>query len=565
MELRDYQNDSINNIRSAISSGSKAPLLVLPTGAGKTVIFSEIAKRCIKNDANVLVLVHRRELIKQASNKLKNIGVDHGIIAAKFPESNHNVQVASVQTLIRRKNNPFVPQLIIIDEAHHVAAGNTWSKILDRFPQAIRIGCTATPERLDGKGLGECFSELVIGTKIPELVEKGYLAPHIVFAAPNDLDLTKVRTIAGDYDPKELELRTEQADIVGDAVEMYRKHADGKPAIAFCISVKHAVATAKTFNEAGYKAAVIEGSMKTQDRDDVLEGLANGSIQVLCSCNVVSEGTDIPNVEVGILLRKTKSTGMYMQQVGRILRPLPNKVAIVLDHVGNTEEHGFVDEHREWSLDSKKRSKRGLTAPAVQTCPVCFATFRPARVCPVCGHVLINPKQLTHSDDELKRVVRDLNLTFGDKFIDTSSTETFIFICYADDFTMLPFSLDPEVPQGVVGIKEADLKRISKHLKVQGVNIYTKPTIKKLLSNDRQAFKTIRLQDVYSFKARSRSKNKKREVANARTYQELKAIEKERGYKKGWAWATLQSRKRKTWNRLVNWDTLEASNKMWNW
>ena len=189
MEQRIYQKEAIQNCRNAFGINKKSVLLVMPTGAGKTVVFSQIAKNAVEKNNNVLILVHRRELVTQASKKLAAINVDHGIIAAKFKPTDAPIQIASVQTLVRRlSTTKFTPSLIIIDEAHHAVAGS-WEKILNHYPKAIRLGVTATPCRLDGRGLKEFFDDLILGPTIPELVEQGYLSPHRVFAAPKPVSL----------------------------------------------------------------------------------------------------------------------------------------------------------------------------------------------------------------------------------------------------------------------------------------------------------------------------------------------------------------------------------------
>ena len=194
MEQRKYQTEAIQNCRNSFGQGTKAALLVMPTGAGKTVVFSQITQSALDKNNNVLILVHRRELIKQASEKLAAINVDHGIIAAKFKPKDSPTQIASVQTLVRRLDTTkFKPSLIIIDEAHHAVAGS-WSKILNHYPDAIRLGVTATPCRLDGRGLKEFFDDLILGPTIPELVEQGYLSPHRVFAAPKPVCLDGLKT-----------------------------------------------------------------------------------------------------------------------------------------------------------------------------------------------------------------------------------------------------------------------------------------------------------------------------------------------------------------------------------
>lgn len=386
MEQRIYQKEAIQNCRNAFGINKKSVLLVMPTGAGKTVVFSQIAKNAVEKNNNVLILVHRRELVTQASKKLAAINVDHGIIAAKFKPTDAPIQIASVQTLVRRlSTTKFTPSLIIIDEAHHAVAGS-WEKILNHYPKAIRLGVTATPCRLDGRGLKEFFDDLILGPTIPELVEQGYLSPHRVFAAPKPVSLDGLKTRAGDFAKDELSERMKEYVIKGDTIEHWRKHANGVPSVAFCCDILHAEAVVERFNDSGIKAGIITGEMKNDDRDQVINDLSSGRIQVLVSVDVVSEGFDLPIIGCAILLRPTKSEGLYMQQVGRILRPQKNKVAIVLDHVNSTRDHGFVDDVRNWSLNAKRKSKReNQQAPSVTVCEKCFATYRPQRICPCCG------------------------------------------------------------------------------------------------------------------------------------------------------------------------------------
>ena len=409
MQLRSYQIKAIESLRYSFNTkGKKSPLLVMPTGAGKTVVFAAISKAISQNEKNVLILVHRRELIDQASKKLKNIGVNHGVIAAKYESSQNNIQIASVQTLVRRLvTNSFKPHYIIIDEAHHSAAGS-WRKIIEHFKDAYKIGCTATPIRLDGRGLADYFDDLIKGPGVAKLIKDKYLAPFKVFAPPLKINLDKVKTLGGDYQKKELEKQIDSADIIGDAVQQYKKHADGLPAIAFCISIKHATDVCNKFKDAGYQAAIVHGEMKVDDRDKAIKGLGNGKIQILTSVDVISEGTDVPDVSAAILLRPTKSEGLYLQQVGRVLRPKPGKTAIILDHVNSTRTHGFVDDQREWSLHSqKKKKKKGEVAPHVETCKKCFATYKPTPVCPVCGYQAENRERFIKQEEgeleELKR------------------------------------------------------------------------------------------------------------------------------------------------------------------
>ena len=380
----------------------------MPTGSGKTVVFSEICRLACEKSRKVLILVHRRELVTQASEKLTKAGVKHGIIAAGFDPSDRPVQVASVQTLIRRLNSAdFTPDLIIIDEAHHAVAGS-WDKIIAHFTDAKIIGVTATPSRLDGRGLGSHFSTLVSGPSVEQLTKLGFLSQHRVFAPPVIADLSNVKTRAGDYAKDDLSNAMDRPTITGDAISHYRRLADGLPAIAFCCSIAHATSVCASFNAAGYRAKLVTGNMPMEERDEAISGLADGRTQILCSVDVVSEGTDVPAVSAAILLRPTQSEALYLQQVGRILRPQPGKIAIVLDHVGSTLKHGFVDDLRKWSLDSKPRRKNFEGVPSVRQCPMCFAAFRPQPVCPMCGHEfpVKQKRQLTEREGELREMRR---------------------------------------------------------------------------------------------------------------------------------------------------------------
>ena len=409
MQLRKYQTKAISDLRTSIRSGNKSPILVMPTASGKTVVFAEISKNLLFNKKKVLILVHRKELIDQASKKLKFIGVDHGIIASGYKGKTHNIQVASVQTLVRRLDMiDYNPDYIIIDEAHHAAA-STWQKIINYYKNTYKIGCTATPERLDGKGLSDYFDDLVFGPDGETLINQGFLAPYKVYAPPFKVDLQKITTKRGDYSKPELIEEMNKTTIIGDAVKQYKKHADGLPAIAFCVSIKHATDVKNQFLQAGYKAAIVHGDMKTTERDEAIKGLENGSVQVLTSVDVISEGTDVPVVAAAILLRPTQSLALYLQQVGRVLRPQPNKTAIILDHVRLTRTFGFVDDYRQWDLNPiVKTSRKGLTAPNVETCKQCFATYKPQPVCPVCGYKAESKERILLTEEgELELLNKD--------------------------------------------------------------------------------------------------------------------------------------------------------------
>lgn len=417
LSLRPYQQKIVDGVRSSYIGGKKSPLVVAPTGAGKTIIFSYIAAtttakidKVENRKKRVLILVHRVELLRQTSEKLTFFGVDHGLVNPLYsPKYYSNVQVASVQTLIKRLNKIQKPDLIVIDEAHHATAG-TWRKIIEAFPEAYVLGVTATPCRGDGTGLGKdaggIFDDLVMGPQIKELIESGYLVSPKVYAPMERLDLSGVRTKMGDYDNKQLEQVVDKPRITGHAVEHYRQLCDGAPAVAFCVSIAHAQHVAAEFQAAGYVAYAVDGSQDDDTRKRILAGLGNGKVHLVASCDLISEGTDIPAIGCAILLRPTQSLGLYLQQVGRALRPSEGKpYAVILDHVGNVLLHGMPDDERVWSLDGIEKRRKGEKKEAtvrVEQCESCYSVYEPQPVCPNCGHAKkVNEKKLEQEDGQL--------------------------------------------------------------------------------------------------------------------------------------------------------------------
>ena len=551
MQLRDYQNLAISNVRKSFQAKYRSVLLTLPTGAGKTVIFSEITRLAGLKGASVLILVHRKELVDQAGDKLTKAGVKYGIIAAGRKESKSNVQVASVQTLINRLNNPDQFNLIIIDEAHHAVA-NSWRKIFDFYKSAIKLGVTATPMRMTGAGLGEIFDKLIIGSTIPELVEQKYLAEHEVYAPPNKLNLDKIRTIRGDYSKKEVEDELDKVDIVGDAVENYRRLGQNKPAIAFCISVKHGQYVTNKFKQAGYTAELITGSMKSDDRKTLIDNFKDGKVQILVSIDVVSEGFDVEGCYVAILLRPTQSEALYIQQVGRVLRPEPNKVAIVLDHVGNTKRHGFVDDVREFDLHQKAKTKRkGELAPAVETCEVCFAVYRPQPICPVCGHKKeVRKREITYEDGELVKMKKKLKLDEGDPLIEKSTGAKLYFYAWDDDQKKVgfQFSLGRKNPKAKC-FTEAQFKDFCKQ-DLYGIHSKHTDYAKKKFTERFLSLVTlaeVEIDDIAVIRS-EQQRRKKLEEWSCKTLKDWINLAKKRGHNEYWAkkrWEIAKKRKRK--------------------
>ena len=409
ISLRPYQSELKQSVRNKYLEGFRAPVLTAPVGAGKTVIFADIARTASQRKSRICIIVHRVELLRQASDKLKQSHLPHGLIKAGIQPMYHlPVQVASIQTLVSRlsKIPPF--DLLIIDECHRALA-ESYLRVFKAMPNARLLGVTASPIRGNGDGLGDVFDCMVEGPSVQELIDMGYLAKPVIYAPPSGFSTDGLKTIAGDYDQKELEKRTDKPSITGSAVAHYTKLAPFKPCIVFCVSIKHAEHVAADFRAAGYRFIAIDGKMDDLARKDAIMGLASGKYHGLTSCDLISEGTDIPVVEVAILLRATKSMGLHIQQCGRAMRIFEGKLrALILDHVGNCFRLGLPQDDREWSLGKavKRKKSVGEEAASVRTCPICFAACKTQAVrCTECDYVFqVKERKLEQVDGELAEV-----------------------------------------------------------------------------------------------------------------------------------------------------------------
>lgn len=411
--LRPYQVEAVERVRQSIRAGARRILLVLATGGGKTVVASNIVASSVAKSKRVLFLAHRRELIRQTFAKLVRNGLDPddvGIIMAgvesrpaetgELPARDDElwdrlarrrpharVQVASVDTARNRELGAF--DLIIVDEAHRALAPS-YVKIRDAYPKAVHLGLTATPYRADGRGLGETYEDLVVVASPSLLIAEGFLVAPRTFTVPASKlpNLGSVRVRGGDYDAEELAAAVDQATLVGDIVEHWQRHTPGVRTVAFAASVEHSKHIAARFVEAGIAAEHLDGETPADERDAILGRLERGDTLVVANCGVLCEGWDQPSVKACILARPTKSTGLYLQQAGRILRPYQGQAAIILDHAGCAVEHGLPQDDREFTLDArpKRRAKAAAELPPAKTCEQCYAVVpTPTRVCPECG------------------------------------------------------------------------------------------------------------------------------------------------------------------------------------
>jgi DNA repair protein RadD len=397
--LRDYQEKFIGGYHDHVAAGDRRILGVAPTAAGKTVLATEIVKQTVSAGERVLLLVHRRELIRQSSAKFYAANISHGIVAAGFPaRPGEPVQVASIATLharAMRTRQMELPaaDLVIVDEAHHATA-ESWARIIGGYPRAIVLGLTATPCRKSGGGLGDIFETLIECPQVEALIAAGWLVPTRVYGPPDGPDLCGVNTRGGDYVENQLAERVDQPQLIGDVVAHWFKYAQGQRTIVFATSVAHSLHLRDAFNEAGALAEHLDGATEGGERDAILRRLENGTTDIVVNCAVLTEGYDLPAIGCIVLARPTKSFSLYRQMIGRGLRIAEGKdCCIVIDHAGATKLHGYVEEPVAWSLDTSKRAESKVKAAAsgrfqqrqMRNCPECDALGWEGKPCRACG------------------------------------------------------------------------------------------------------------------------------------------------------------------------------------
>ena len=406
--LRPYQNNLIGETRSNMLIGNKSILIQAPCGSGKTLLTAEMLRLSSIKGKRAWFIVHRRELLKQSIMAFDQVGLKVGIVASGFPMAKRMpVQVCSIQTLARRYKDLPAPDLIIYDECHHLGA-KSWSTIYDRYQNSFHIGLTATPWRLDGKGLRCYFKKMIQGPSVEWLIENGFLSKYRIYA-PSKVDTNGLHTRTGDYVKSELALAIDKPSITGDAIKHYIKLCSGKRAIVFCVSIEHSKHVVEQFNANGISAEHVDGETPREQRDAAIKRFISGRTLILSNVELFGEGFDVPATEASILLRPTKSLSMHIQQVGRALRIFEGKEqAIILDHAGNTLVHGLPDDDHQWSLDGvdKTNKNNADNGPSVKVCPKCFAAQESgSKSCKFCGVVFeVKYRKVDHVDGELTEI-----------------------------------------------------------------------------------------------------------------------------------------------------------------
>ena len=383
---RDYQLFAVAQLRESIRRHRSA-VYVLPTGGGKTLVAGLIAQIVTERGGQVMLVVHRRELVKQAVDTLTKLvpGLALGIEAPGWPSMPWApLQICMVQSMVRRDHVARMrPNIVIWDEAHHVRAA-TWERAMSWWPGVPSLGLTATPERLDGKGLGAHFGAMVEGPSIGRLVEDGWLAPCRTLTVPTSLDLAGLtRNRSGGYGSAIGQRLT--AGVIADAADAYARYAAGRQAIFFGVNRDHSRRVVERLQAMGVKAAHVDGNDHSARRDRIMTEFRDGAIQVVGNCDLISEGFDAPGCSVIMMGSPTQSITRYLQQAGRAMRPGPGKRALILDLAGISHELGLPDEPREWTLEDGEVSERRKTEVKPRECPKCHTMFY-GRRCPECSY-----------------------------------------------------------------------------------------------------------------------------------------------------------------------------------
>lgn len=359
IKLRDYQQALIRQVFAKWQDSDRKLIMQLPTGGGKTVILSAIARNFYQRQEPILVIAHTEELLFQLRDALESVcGVMVGVIKAGVkPNPDRLIQIASIQTL-RNRALP-AAALVIIDESHH--ATKTYRQIIEAYPDAYILGVTATPCRTDGSGFDDLFDALVSITNPRELIDQGYLCDYKLIASPQAISTKGVKTTGGDFNNRDLADSVDVVELAGNLIGVYKVYAIGKKCVVFAINCNHSKAIAERFRAAGIPAEHLDGDTPDDERKAIIERFRTGETLVLCNVNIVTEGFNLPNIEAVQVARPTKSLSLWLQMVGRGLRTAEGKKhALILDHTDNFARLGMPDANHIWLLEGVTVAKEKL-------------------------------------------------------------------------------------------------------------------------------------------------------------------------------------------------------------
>jgi len=364
--LRDYQQAIYNEIYDKLHIYNSV-CAVLPCRSGKSYIIKEICDNAYRKNSNVLILTHRRMLLRQHMQLINNARFE-----TPFTEVHHLGENGKVD-------------LLIIDEAH-ISGAESYRKICEYY-KCKKILFTATAKRLDNKSLACDY--IINGISADELIERGYIAPYDIYAPKLNIDLSNVSMSGADFNNEQLGETMCDRKIYGDIIKYYHQLAEGKQALAYCVNIKHSKSICELFNNNGIKACHMDASTPEKERDKLMNAFKAGEYQIMCNCNLISEGITLPECDCCLLLRPTQSETLYIQQACRCLTPRIGKVAIIIDYVGNVYTHGMPTEARNYSLNNniKVRNISREQDVIVRECKNCLRVYSGNKpICPYCGY-----------------------------------------------------------------------------------------------------------------------------------------------------------------------------------
>lgn len=440
MQIRLFQQRIKVEIVEAIRAGKKSIMVQSATGSGKTVIATDLMAGACRKGNSSMFLIPRRELAYQTKAALWRFGFPMGIIMAGEPmEPHHLAQVASFDTLharaVKRKRLDIPkPKLLLTDEAH-LSLSETRENLINEIGAPVHVGFSATPATpRGGKPLNKLYDHLILGPTVRELIDDGYLIEPRYYA-PSEPDYKKLKVSKGDYTEKSLEKEMSKPQLIGDIYQNWKRIAPNEPTVIFCVTRAHARAVCDEFKLRGERAEYVDGETPKPEREEIFKRIRNGETQVLVNVFVASYGLDIPILSCCVLARPTKSLVLYLQMVGRILRPVyagdhdldtldgrmaaiaesGKTEAIIIDHAGAVVRLGFVDDEFPWTLvgdddiaEAAERKKQEQEAPKELVCPRCKSIVKGKKFCPKCGYEFVKPSEAlpTHKA-ELKEIVRE--------------------------------------------------------------------------------------------------------------------------------------------------------------
>ena len=396
-----YQQELIDKARNSLAKGNQSVLIVSPAGSGKSIVIAEIARLAINKGGHVMFMVHRKELVEQIKDTFLKDEIDLS-----------HTTIMTVGRIKNRLGKLPKPTLIITDETHHSLA-KTYQTIYEYYSDVPRLGFSATPWRLSGKGLKDVYDDMVVGPSVKWLIDNHYLAPFKMYGFQADTsDLKKSST--GDYTKKSMDDIAKKI-IHGDIIRNWKDKANGRKTIVYCHSIEFSKKVAQWFNDAGIPAKHADSKTPAKERDEIMDKFREGKIKVLCNVDLVSEGFNVPDCSCVIMLRPTQSLVLYIQQSMRSMRYVEGKTAVIIDQVENYKNFGLPDADRQWSLNDRKKRKKSSKSvgPAIRTCDECFAVI-PAQCikCPICGAKLKIAEKKVEIDEKAElEQVGGFNLT----------------------------------------------------------------------------------------------------------------------------------------------------------